>query len=298
MQLKKHPLVIPIISVLSISYIVFTTLLMWLIDKGIISLTLGHSSLPVGAFMYMPKVFIEFWILLMPAALLSANIQVYLWIEGIVLIIILIILSLNLGRYLYKTKKIIFQNLPWIRIVFITWILSIIAFGSSGTPAIQWQTTVRDVSRTIEYQQFSFLRPFVKYINRDNGYFSYQINTTGNEYFIMQQMQKNTWKTYQVKTSNIVKNAEIIKRPNTTITASYDGYDPLLLGVECRSKEEYYNSKNICNELWYQGKHIFTVPQSGVWVKQVLYNDRESNLLIHLSSGVYDPEYVYLVKFE
>lgn len=297
---KIFKIFLNIFSIALIFYCLLATILIWLFDKQIISYVINNTKTSPAFVIIMPKMLIEFFLLVWPLTSFQAfDIIIWFWLIGILLIVIFGLTCFSIARTILKNKKenaLTFLNLPWGRIALAIWLVIILFFGSTGTPSIKWNQPVTKVSHKIEAAQFGPLYNFVKYINRDNGNFKYRI-ALKDDNLVMQQLKNyNT----PLNSYSIGKDGKINKIDNSMQIDAYDGYEKLSNYYECRSNEYYgdelQSEQNVCQEFWFKGQLIFKAPKNGIWVKNAIVNTNHTQLLIHISNGVYDPETIYLVE--
>ncbi|MFA6027971.1 MAG: hypothetical protein WC752_03520 [Patescibacteria group bacterium] len=296
---KIFKILLNIFSIALIFYCLLATILIWLLDKQIISSVINITKTSPAFVIIMPKMLIELLFLIIPLTIFQLfDIVIWFWFIGIILFIILGLTCFSFIKTIIKNKKenkLTFINFPWIKLTLAVWLMSILFFGSTGTPSLRWSQPVIKVSRNIEVTQFGPIYNFVKYTNRDDGFFKYSININIDNKFSVQQIKNSN----KISLYNIINGSKLKKNNNSTAIAEYSGDETLPADIKCyannNTQNNYIYLKNRCNELWYKEKLIFKTKEWPVWVKRVEINNDNTKLLIHIYPGYVTPESVFLV---
>ncbi len=193
---------------------------------------------------------------------------------------------------------------PWSTVPITLYVITTLAFGSTGKPDVTWHQPTREISQSIEMRELGPFYHLGKMLNQSEGQlFRYSISREGDGFLIKQSptgqsylltgiTSATDWKLSKYKTAdNGVPHLDAADFTRSTET----------LYCEKGNTETPELNKARCGALLHKKQRVYTISDSSPYGFQIGYPIKTITsangrfLLIHLSSGVYNPTYVYLV---
>lgn len=267
-------------------YIMATNVLVWLEGLNFINL---YQSIGVSTGFMVPRMFISTFLYFINLILFSGNIMISTWTVGI-------FLCLYILRSLYvqiKNKKI-----NWIQVAIIMYLVPILfLFPLKSETFLTWHMEPIYLSDVIEQKQLGPFHHFAKYVNQEEGaLYDYHIEPFDDGFRIYQKGGTNDpIKSYNLYVENSGYRIEEEKylHSENNIDFSFVRKE-LPPEVKCDQPNVYFYGV-ICEKLFFKN-HL--IVEKSIIINNLFLSPDHKWLLIERGNGVYDPEYLYLIKLK
>lgn len=217
----------------------------------------------------------------------------------------LLVIGAPLVRWLFDARRNV-RHFPWLAPAALAFASYLLFTAPLDVPHIQWHVPALNASEVIERQQLGPLYRVVNYFNRNEGRFARYWAGNVNKGFGVVQIGGST---YYVTIVDELDAADLVKYDEQIL--GLGGFSPLMTsdGVTCNGTAAITklhdhdiafvtdDSENFwypgCTELAYNGRAIATLT-TGAFAGLTVSPDG-TFAAIKISTGVYDPNFVYIV---
>lgn len=252
-----------------------------------------YKFLMIGA---APFFMADFIVMMMSNAVFSfLPLALRFWILGIILVIIAgIILLQILSHFLYREPR----TFPLFRLGILVYIvlLLLVPFQEERVESIVPMT---NISKRIEKAQMGPFYSMTKYFNANEGDFGQYTLYSGKEAFVLGQGRERT----NGPTYFLVKNIQDTEKMDIASTTAPGpdfrsiSNEPKPASVQCVDKNKNFSAvtENSCDTLTFYGQDVFSYLGWGGWFQDFALTKDEQFMIVHISSGFFDPGTVYLL---
>lgn len=238
--------------------------------------------------------------------LIPFGIGVQVWMPFLLLSLGITALGIFIGHRIWKDireeRGPVYKRIPWLESSFLIFLLSLFCIGPIGTPHLEWQVPVQDLSEIIEKRELGPFYRFTKNINQDESPLArYEVYARENGFRIDQARGPSFLIPFTSSTDNLS-----LGKTQTAFNDRIFGWTQTIpAGVTCDDAvldpQRFITETALqptCRELAYRGQALFKQKTPRWGFSGMTLSPDGSTAVIRLTGGVYEPEYVFLVDLK